>query len=113
MADPSDQTRYSPRHIQLPLVGRINPWHLLVLGMGFVLFFVGLGNHDLWNPNEPIYGECAREMWERGDWLIPYVNGRVFNEKPILYFWAILLASVPQGAVTELAAPYGHFLPNW
>jgi len=76
-------------------------WHLwLVLAAGFALFFLGLGNHDLWNPNEPVFAEGAREMMERGEWLVPYVNGRLYVDKPILYFWAILAASVPGGEVS-------------
>jgi len=80
-------------------------WHLwLVLAAGFALFFLGLGNHDLWNPNEPVFAEGAREMMERGEWLVPYVNGRLYVDKPILYFWAILAASVPGGEVSAWSA---------
>jgi 4-amino-4-deoxy-L-arabinose transferase-like glycosyltransferase len=77
---------------------------LLVVAAGLLLFFPGLGNHDLWNPNEPVFAEGAREMLERGDYLLAYVNDRVYLDKPILYFWAILAASLPWGAVTETAA---------
>ena len=75
-----------------------------VLGTGAVLFFLGLGNHDLWNPNEPVFAEGAREMLLRGEWLVPYVNGQLYVDKPILYFWAILLASLPGGEVTAFSA---------
>jgi 4-amino-4-deoxy-L-arabinose transferase-like glycosyltransferase len=77
---------------------------LLVLGLGFLLFFPGLGNHDLWNPNEPVFAEGAREMQERGTWLLPYVNGQVYLDKPILYFWALRLAALPWGEVTATSA---------
>ena len=39
---------------------------LLAIGSA-VLFGLGLGARDLWNPNEPIYGEAVREMAERGE----------------------------------------------
>lgn len=74
----------------------------IVLGAG-LLFFVSLGARDLWNPNEPIYGRAVAEMTERGDWLIPTVNGRVFAEKPILYFWAALASAELLGGVDELS----------
>jgi 4-amino-4-deoxy-L-arabinose transferase-like glycosyltransferase len=77
---------------------------LLVLGAGLLLCLPGLGNHDLWNPNEPVFAEGAREMMERGEWLLPYVNGGIYEDKPILYFWAILATAVPAGGVTPLAA---------
>ena len=68
-----------------------------------VLFGLGLGARDLWNPNEPIYGEAVREMAERGEWFVPYVNGVVFAEKPILFYWLALLASKLLGGVSELS----------
>ena len=42
-------------------------------------------------------------MAERGDWLRPTVNGEVFDEKPILYFWLALGAASVLGGVDELA----------
>ena len=59
---------------------------LVLLAIGSALLFgVRLGARDLWNPNEPIYGEAVREMAQRGEWLVPYVNGIAFAEKPILF----------------------------
>ena len=67
-----------------------------------LLFFVSLGARDLWNPNEPIYGRAVVEMAERGDWLVPTVNDKVFAEKPILYFWGALATAELFGSVDEL-----------
>ena len=76
---------------------------LLRLGLfAAVLFGVRLGARDLWNPNEPIYGEAVAEMARRGEWLVPYVNGLVFAEKPILYYWLALAAAKLLGGVSEL-----------
>jgi len=58
-----------------------------LLALSALLFLVQLGARDLWNPNEPVYGRAVAEMSERGEWLVPTVNGVVFAEKPILYFW--------------------------
>jgi 4-amino-4-deoxy-L-arabinose transferase-like glycosyltransferase len=30
-------------------------------------------------------------MWRRHDWLVPYLNGAPFGDKPPLFFWSILL----------------------
>ncbi len=94
-----------------PLPRRLTPGLLLILGMGLLLFFPGLGNHDLWDPNEPVFAEGAREMQERGTWLLPYVNGEVYLDKPILYFWALRVASLPWGSVTETSARLPSALP--
>jgi 4-amino-4-deoxy-L-arabinose transferase-like glycosyltransferase len=58
-----------------------------LIAVAALLFLIQLGARDLWNPNEPIYGQAVAEMSESGEWLIPTVNGEVFAEKPILYFW--------------------------
>ena len=73
---------------------------LLVVGSG-LLFGVALGTRDLWNPNEAIYGRAVVEMRESGTWLVPTVNGKVFAEKPILYYWGALAASNALGGVDE------------
>lgn len=76
---------------------------LLVLGLGAALLFsLCLGARDLWNPNEPLYGQAVVEMAARSDWTLPTVNGEVFGEKPILYFWLALAMSKPFGHVDEL-----------
>ncbi len=75
---------------------------LLAVGAG-LLFTLFLGARDLWNPNEPLYGRAVAEMSERGDWLIPTVNGDVFNEKPILYYWLALTSTTLLGDVNEFA----------
>ena len=48
-----------------------------VLALAVVLFSWQLGGHDLWAPDEPYFGEGAREMVVDGEWLVPHVNGVV------------------------------------
>lgn len=74
---------------------------LLLCAFGGALFGLGLGSHDLWNPNEPIYGQAVVEMSRAGDWLLPRVNGLVFAEKPILYYWLALVAAKACGGISE------------
>ena len=71
---------------------------------GALVYLPALGARDVWNPDEARYAEVAREMRERGSWLIPHLNGQVYGEKPPLFFWAVAAASVPLGGVTEAAA---------
>ena len=66
-----------------------------------LLFFPGLGSRDFWAPVEPRYAEITRVMFAKGDWLIPTVNGELYTDKPILYFWLVLLASKLTGSVNE------------
>ena len=66
-----------------------------------LLFLPGLGARDLWAPGEPIYGEVIRAMYERNDWLIPMLNGQLYADKPVLYFWLALIVSKIAGGVNE------------
>jgi len=59
---------------------------------------------DLWAPDEPRYGQVAREMLESGDWLVPHANGRPYAEKPPLYWWGAALLSLPGGRVSAVSA---------
>jgi 4-amino-4-deoxy-L-arabinose transferase-like glycosyltransferase len=72
---------------------------LLVLSSA--LFFFGLGARDFWAPVEPRYAEIARVMFAKGEWIVPTLNGQLYTDKPILYFWLVLLASNVTGAVNE------------
>lgn len=85
-----------------PSSGTVRDLVWLTVAAGF-LFFIALGERDLWNPNEPIYGRAVVEMAEREDWTTPTVNGQVFAEKPILYFWLARAASMMVGEISELS----------
>jgi len=66
-----------------------------------LLFFPALGMRGFWAPVEPRYAEIARIMFAKGQWIIPTVNGDLYTDKPILYFWLVLLGSELAGSVNE------------
>jgi hypothetical protein len=74
-------------------------WFLGFLSVA--LFFPSLGSRDFWAPVEPRYAEIARVMLTRGEWIIPKVNGDLYTDKPMLYFWSVLLLSKLAGGVNE------------
>lgn len=94
--------RDEPSSRRTPIDRLLDP--RVVLAAAAVLFLWFLGAHDLWAPDEPFFGEGAREMLVDGRWLVTHVNGVVNSHKPPLFFWLIALFSVPLGAVTELTA---------
>ncbi len=65
----------------------------LLVGLCLVIYFVNLGQWDLWNPDEPRYAEVAREMVKGRDWILMHYNGNVYSDKPPLFFWLIGLSS--------------------
>jgi 4-amino-4-deoxy-L-arabinose transferase-like glycosyltransferase len=66
---------------------------ILLAGLCLVLYFFNLNRWDLWNPDEPRYAQVAREMVQRGDWILMHYNGSVYDDKPPLFFWLIALSS--------------------
>ena len=75
-----------------------------VLVLAAVLFICNIWGYDLWAPDEPFFGEGAREMVVDGQWLVTHVNGKVNTHKPPFFFWLIALLSLPLGRVTSLTA---------
>jgi 4-amino-4-deoxy-L-arabinose transferase-like glycosyltransferase len=65
----------------------------LLLGLCFIIYFVNLGQWDLWNPDEPRYVEVSREMVKGGDWILMHRNGELYTDKPPLFFWAVAISS--------------------
>jgi 4-amino-4-deoxy-L-arabinose transferase-like glycosyltransferase len=65
--------------------------------------FAGLGNGTFWEPDEPRFAEATRQMFARGDFVTPYLNGAPRFEKPILFYWAQAAAFTAFGD-NELAA---------
>lgn len=75
------------------------PLYLCLLAA--LLFFPLLGARDFWAPVEPRYAEIVRVMFSKGEWLVPTVNGDLYTDKPILYFWLGLIAAKIGGGVSE------------
>ena len=60
---------------------------LLVAWAGLSLASIGL--RPLWPVDETRYVSVAWEMWLRGDFLVPHINGEPYSHKPPLLFWLI------------------------
>ncbi len=78
---------------------------LLLLLVGGVIFFSGLGRLPLVDPDEGRNAEVAREMLASGDWITPHFNTLTYLDKPAVYFW-IVAASFRIWGVTEWAARF-------
>jgi 4-amino-4-deoxy-L-arabinose transferase-like glycosyltransferase len=71
-----------------------------------LLFILGVGRWDLWNPDEPRYAQVSKEMVERGDWILMHVNGNIYVDKPPLFFWLIALSSFLWQGFTSFSARF-------
>ncbi|MCL4315944.1 MAG: glycosyltransferase family 39 protein [Gammaproteobacteria bacterium] len=66
---------------------RILPPYILCTGLWLLLVLVALATRPLWPIDETRYVSVAWEMWLRGDFLVPYLNGEPYSHKPPLLFW--------------------------
>jgi hypothetical protein len=55
-------------------------------------FFLGLGDLGLMDKTEALFVEVARQMLERGDWVVPWWNGEHFFDYPVWGYWMVALA---------------------
>lgn len=62
---------------------------LLWLALLTVLAGVALGSRPLTPIDETRYVSVAWEMWLRGDFLVPYINGEPYSHKPPFLMWTI------------------------
>jgi 4-amino-4-deoxy-L-arabinose transferase-like glycosyltransferase len=67
---------------------------------------------DLWAPDEPDFAQCVKEMRERGSWLLPYLNGQPYDEKPILFYWLMKLSAIACERLTG-GAGFTHGIAAW
>jgi 4-amino-4-deoxy-L-arabinose transferase-like glycosyltransferase len=73
------------------LTNKVQPpyWlDLLVLAILLGIFFaIFLGSYPLTTPDGGRYAEIAREMVANKDYIVPHLNGVLYFEKPVLYYW--------------------------
>jgi 4-amino-4-deoxy-L-arabinose transferase-like glycosyltransferase len=80
----------------------------VVVAFASLVFLPWLGAVGFWDPWEPHYGEVARQMLVRGDYVHPYWEHAYFFSKPVLLMWMTALAMKLSGVHT-LALPDGSF----
>ncbi len=77
---------------------------VLVIGLvSLILLTLNIGGYSIYALDEAKNAECAREMWERGDWIVPTFNYDLRTDKPPLHYYAMIVAYQFFG-VNEFAA---------
>ncbi|HEX3727416.1 MAG TPA: glycosyltransferase family 39 protein, partial [Pirellulales bacterium] len=59
----------------------------LLASLSAFVFLANWGGAHLWDEDEAIFSQTAREMLERGEGVVPYFNGEVFVHKPPMMYW--------------------------
>src|SRR5690348_9674251 len=75
---------------------------LILLVLPGLLLYPCLSFH-LFEPDESRYAEIPREMLQRGEWVVPYLQGEPYLDKPPLLYW-LIEASYAAFGVTVWAA---------
>jgi 4-amino-4-deoxy-L-arabinose transferase-like glycosyltransferase len=70
------------------ICGRALLWLLILPG---VLLYPCLSFY-LFEPDEGRYAEIPREMLARGEWVVPYLQGEPYLDKPPLFYWLVMLS---------------------
>ncbi|MCL2745410.1 MAG: glycosyltransferase family 39 protein [Planctomycetaceae bacterium] len=85
--------------------------HILLLLLCGLLFFPFLGSSVLWDFDEGYFAAIAKEMFEKGEWIVPTFSDSELGDKPILIFWGMILSfwvfGVNEFAVRFPTALYG------
>src|SRR5579872_6205207 len=76
---------------------------LVLVALAMLVFLTGLGGTRLWDDDETFFAQTAREMFERGDLVVPWFNQTLFSHKPPFMYWMMIGAYHVFG-VTEFAS---------
>ncbi len=85
---------------------------LFVFVVGSLLMLPMLGQYGLWDPWETHYGEVAREILARDDWItLWWAQDEWFRSKPVFTFWSEALTWGALGLPFRPDSNPGH--PEW
>jgi len=71
------------------------PWQwrpfMIVALLSATVLYPCLSFH-LFEPDEGRYAQIPREMLERGEWIVPTLQGQAYLDKPPLFYWLVMAA---------------------
>ena len=72
-------------------MNRANPYPIL-FALCVILFFLGSWWLPITDPTESNYTLTAKEMLQANDYLSPRIYGKFWYDKPIFFYWELILA---------------------
>ncbi|MBI3326404.1 MAG: glycosyltransferase family 39 protein [Nitrospinae bacterium] len=101
-------------HVRTPVAMMAGRWLVSagVLGLALWLVFYRLGDGSLYNWDEAIYAQAAKEVLRSQTWGTLHWNGSPFFHKPPLYIWLTALTFKLLG-VSEFAARLWSAVFGW
>lgn len=86
--------------------------YTVLLAVAAALTLPNLGVSSLWDVDEGVNAEAAREMMEAGTWVIPTFNFELRTAKPVMLYW-LQRASYTAFGVSEWSARLPSALAGW
>lgn len=71
------------------MITRGFPFVLILAVLWAAMVAIAIAVRPLLPVDETRYLAVAWEMWQRGDFLVPYLNGEPYSHKPPLLFWGM------------------------
>ena len=65
---------------------------IVLLILSLILFVAGGWTLPITDPTECCYTLTAKEMLEAGDWLSPRIYGNFWFDKPIMFYWELMIS---------------------
>ena len=66
--------------------------YICLLAISIILFFLSGWLIPITDPTESVYTLTAKEMLAANDWLSPRIYGDFWFDKPIMFYWELLIA---------------------
>jgi 4-amino-4-deoxy-L-arabinose transferase-like glycosyltransferase len=86
--------------------------YAVLLAAAALLTLPNLGGPSLWDVDEGVNAEAAREMREAGSWVVPTFNFELRTAKPVMLYW-LQRASYAAFGVSEWSARLPSVLAGW
>ncbi|MBA4190185.1 MAG: hypothetical protein C0467_19545 [Planctomycetaceae bacterium] len=86
--------------------------YIILLAVAAILTLPNLGAVSLWDMDEGVNAQAAREMREADTWVIPTFNYQLRTAKPVMLYW-LQRASYAAFGVNEWSARLPSVLASW
>ncbi|MCS6866918.1 MAG: glycosyltransferase family 39 protein [Gemmataceae bacterium] len=86
--------------------------YAILLTIGAILTLPNLGATSLWDVDEGVNAQAAREMYENETWIIPTFNYQLRTAKPVMLYW-LQRVSYSLFGMNEWAARWPSVLAAW
>ncbi len=67
-------------------------WIIFLTLSAYILLSANIAGLDIYALDEARNAGCAREMWERQDWIVPTFNYELREQKPPLHYYFMIFA---------------------